>query len=71
MRELDLQFAQVRNQLRHVQIKNDSLKRLRDSLNKLKDGQGFSQGEARRRIEQKLIDDYKEVREKARKGSER
>jgi hypothetical protein len=40
-------------------------------LNKLKDGQGFSQGEARRRIEQKLIDDYKEVREKARKGSER
>jgi hypothetical protein len=51
LKELDFQFTSVRNQLRYVQVKNDSLKRLRNSLNKLKDNSGFQTGEARRQIE--------------------
>ena len=68
IKEIDIQYEQVRKQLKQIQSKYDILKKMRDMLQKLARGMGYDPVE-QQKLESNLIPEYEYLRQKTRQDA--
>lgn len=70
IKEVDLQYEQVRRQLKRMQEKYDLLKKIRENLQKLSRNMGYD-GVLQQNLESKILADYDYLRQKTRNDADR
>jgi hypothetical protein len=70
IKEIDLQYEQVRRQLKRMQEKYDLLKKIRESLQRLQRNMGYDPV-LQQNLESKILADYDYLRQKTRVDADR